>query len=105
MPTTRELLGARIREVRKLRGLTQERLSEKVGVEPKQVSRIESGKSSPSTETLESIARELQVEMKALFDFQHLQDDDIEVQVVRLLKMMDIRTRRLAYRLMQTLVE
>ena len=72
MQTSKELLGMRVREIRKLRGLSQERLAEKVGVDPKQISRIEGGKSAPSFETLESLAIHLQVEMKDLLDFQHL---------------------------------
>jgi transcriptional regulator with XRE-family HTH domain len=105
MLTSKELLGARIREIRKSRQLSQERLAEKVGVEPKQISRIEGGKSSPSMDTLESIARELHVEMKELLDFEHLQDEVlIEDQVIQLLKMMDDNTKRLAVRLLRTLV-
>ena len=105
MQTAKELLGARIREVRKARQLSQERLAEKVGLEPKQISRIEGGKSSPSMDTLEAIARELQVEMKDLLDYQHLQEEEpIEDQVLRLLHMMDDKTKRLAVRLLRTLV-
>ena len=105
MQTAKELLGARIREVRKARQLSQERLAEKVGLEPKQISRIEGGKSSPSMDTLEAIARELQVDMKDLLDYQHLQEEEpIEDQALRLLHMMDDKTKRLAIRLLRTLV-
>ena len=105
MQTAKELLGARIREIRKARQLSQERLAEKVGLEPKQISRIEGAKSSPSMDTLESIARELQVEMKDLLDYQHLKDEEpIEDQALRILRMMDDKTKRLAIRLLRTLV-
>jgi transcriptional regulator with XRE-family HTH domain len=104
MQNAKELLGARIKEIRKSRQLSQERLAEKVGVEPKQISRIEGGKSSPSMDTLEAIARELHVEMKELFDYQHLLDEDnIEDQAQRILRMMDDKTKRLAIRLLRTL--
>jgi transcriptional regulator with XRE-family HTH domain len=104
MQTAKELLGMRIREVRKARGLSQEKLAEKVGVDPKQISRIEGGKSAPSFETLESIAIHLQVEMKDLLDFQHLvAEERIEDQVLRLLGMMDEKTKRLAVRILHTL--
>jgi len=105
MQTAKELLGARIKEIRKERQLSQERLAEKVGVEPKQISRIEGSKSSPSMETLEAIARELQVEMKDLLDYQHLKDEEpIEDQALRILRMMDDKTKRLAIRILRTLV-
>jgi transcriptional regulator with XRE-family HTH domain len=63
MQTAKKLLGMRVREVRRLRQLSQEKLAEKVGVDPKQISRIEGGKSAPSLDTLESLARNLQVEI------------------------------------------
>lgn len=71
MKTTKELLGARIKEVRKSRKISQEQLSEKVDVDPRYISRIEVGRSYPSLETLENIARALEVEVKELFDFSH----------------------------------
>jgi transcriptional regulator with XRE-family HTH domain len=105
MQTAKELLGMRIKEVRKLSGLSQERLAEKVGVDPKQISRIEGGKSAPSFETLESIATHLQVEMSDLLDFQHLKDEEcIEDHALRLLLMMDDQTKRMAIRILHTLV-
>lgn len=104
MQTAKELLGMRIREVRKARHLSQERLAEKVGVEPKQISRIEGGKSAPSLDTLEAIAKHLQVQMKDLLDFQHLVPEETAAdQAVRLLGMMDEKTKRLAVRLLTAL--
>ncbi|QXE92424.1 helix-turn-helix domain-containing protein [Geomonas subterranea] len=101
MQTAKQLLGMRVREVRKLRGLSQEKLAEKVGVDPKQISRIEGGKSAPSLDTLEAIAKHLQVEMKDLFDFQHLLSEErVEDQVLRLLGMMDVERRKLALRVL-----
>jgi transcriptional regulator with XRE-family HTH domain len=105
MQTTKELLGARVREVRKARQLSQERLAEKVGVEPKQISRIEGGKSYPSIDTLEKIATELQVDMKDLLDFKHLlEGDDVETQAIKALGLMDNKTKLLAVRLLKTLI-
>ncbi|WP_136525731.1 helix-turn-helix domain-containing protein [Geomonas ferrireducens] len=104
MQTAKQLLGTRVREVRKLRGLSQEKLAEQVGVDPKQISRIEGGKSAPSLDTLEAIAKHLQVEMKDLFDFQHLvQEERIEDQVLRLLGMMDEEKKRMALHVLNSL--
>jgi len=66
------LLGARIKELRKRAGLSQDQLAELVGIESKYLSRLEVGKRVPSFETLENIADSLQVEMKELFEFSHL---------------------------------
>lgn len=71
MNNKRLLLGARIKELRKKAGLSQDELSEKIGIDGKYLSRIEVGKRSPSLETLGSIADALQVEMMVLFDYLH----------------------------------
>jgi transcriptional regulator with XRE-family HTH domain len=71
MSAQKMLLGARIKELRKRVGLSQDQLAEKVGIESKYLSRIEVGKRYPSLDALERIADSLQVEMKELFDFAH----------------------------------
>ena len=48
-------LGKRIKEIRKTKGLTQEQLAEKVGIEPPNISYIENGKYSPTIENFEKI--------------------------------------------------
>ncbi len=68
---TKEKLGLRIKELRKLRGLTQDKLSEMVGIEAKHLSRIEVGSSYPSLDTLEKIAVALKAELKDFFEFDH----------------------------------
>ena len=55
-------------------------------------------------DTLEAIAKHLQVEIKDLFDFQHLvPEEPIEDQVLRLLGLMDEKTKGLAMRLLRNL--
>jgi transcriptional regulator with XRE-family HTH domain len=71
MKPTKVLLGARIKELRKARGLSQNVLSEKIGIEAKHLSRIEVGNSYPSLDTLERISRALGVEMKDVFEFDY----------------------------------
>lgn len=69
--TTKELLGARIKELRKKIGFTQEKLSENIGIDPKHLSRIEVGKSYPSLETLDKISKVLKMELKDFFEFSY----------------------------------
>jgi len=63
------LLGARIKELRKIKGLTQDKLSQIIDIEQKHLSRIEVGKNYPSIGTLEKIALALNLEIKDFFDF------------------------------------
>ena len=60
-------LGKRIKEVRKSKGFTQERLSEIVGIDAKHLSRIECGINSPSLDLLNKISSALDVETYILF--------------------------------------
>ena len=71
METTKKLLGCRIKELRKLRKLSQEELAEKVDIDPKHLSRIEVGRSFPSLDTLERLANVLSMELKDFFEFSH----------------------------------
>lgn len=76
MKPIRKLLGERIREFRKAKGFTQEQLAEMVGVEPRHISRIEGGYNSPSIERLAKISDALEVPIKDLFDYMHLNDSE-----------------------------
>lgn len=69
MKTTKELLGARIKELRRAKGLSQNKLSEKIGIDPKHLSRIEVGKGYPSLDTLEKTAQALGADMRDFFEF------------------------------------
>lgn len=64
-------IGARIKEVRKAKGLTQERLAEEVKISPRYLSRLEVGQQSASLETLARVCEALNIELWELFDFGH----------------------------------
>jgi transcriptional regulator with XRE-family HTH domain len=64
-------LGARLKEIRKARGLTQEELAEKVDLSPQYLSRLEGGHQSPSIETVATLAEALDLELFELFDMGH----------------------------------
>ncbi|MBS4760838.1 MAG: helix-turn-helix transcriptional regulator [Clostridium sp.] len=72
----KKLLGQRIKELRKKSNLTQEKLAELIDIETGSLSGIESGRHFPSLPTLEKIALKLNIEMKALFEFNHLVNID-----------------------------
>lgn len=106
MRTTRQLLGARIKELRKRRGLTQDQLAERVDLAPRYISLIEVGRSSPSLETIENVARVLEVELKALFDFLHLDPDAVAPEgLEKSLEGIDEGNRRLIYRIAHLMKE
>lgn len=102
MKTTKELLGARVKELRKSRGLSQEQLAEMIGIEPKHVSRIEVGKSYPTLDRLERIAKALDVPMKTFFDFMHLEDDPERIRDIdEMVKGLDEGYKKIVYKIVK----
>lgn len=82
MQNTKILLGQRIKELRKAKILSQDQLSEIIGIDSKHLSRIELGKSFPYMETLEGIAAALEVDIKDLFDFRHLAKESATIECI-----------------------
>ena len=68
----KKLLGLKIKEVRKARNLTQEKMAELIGIEPPSLSNIENGKYYPTAENLEKILSVLNVGPQELYDFTYL---------------------------------
>ena len=106
MRTTKELLGERIRKLRKVRGLNQEQLAEQIEVEQKHVSRLELGKSFPTIERLEKIADALNVPIRDFFDFKHLADIGTRAKSIEeLLKCLDEDNQKIAYKIFRGVVQ
>lgn len=106
MKTTKELLGARIKELRKSRNLSQEALAEVIEVEPRHLSRIEVGKSYPSLDRLERISKALDVPLKDFFEFMHLEESADRAQdIEKMVKELDEDYQKVAYRFVKMLKE
>lgn len=67
----KELIGRRLRELRRGKGLSQEALSEKAEITSNYLSRLERGTENPTLDTLIRIADALEVEIWEMFDFGH----------------------------------
>jgi transcriptional regulator with XRE-family HTH domain len=66
----RVLLGRRIRELRKARGLSQEALAEKMDGHPKYLGSVERGEQNPTIEFLMKLAAALKVDLVSVFNYQ-----------------------------------
>lgn len=100
MKPIKKLLGERIREFRKAKGLTQEQLAERVGVEPRHISRIEGGYNSPSIERLAKISEALNVPIKDFFDFMHLNTSEERLKDIDgLIKGMNEENQQIIYKI------
>ena len=69
-------LGQRIQEIRRNRGITQEKLAETLGMDVTSLSKIEIGKNYPKPETLEKISEALGVEPEVLFMFKEMTSEE-----------------------------
>ena len=69
-------LGLKIKELRERNNLTQLKLAELINMESSNLSKIERGMQMPKEETLEEIIKVLNVDLKELFDFEHLKPHD-----------------------------
>lgn len=62
------VLGTRIREARKERGLTQERLAEQVGLSTRHIAKVEKGDVNPSLEVLSTLVKTLGISIDSVFN-------------------------------------
>ena len=68
---TRVTIGWNLRKLRVEQALSQERLALEAGIDRSYVGRVERGEENVTVETLEALARVLQVPVRCLFDEVH----------------------------------
>ena len=68
MSGIRESFGQNLKIIRKSKNYTQEKLAEKINIDIRQYSRIETGKGFPSLTTLENICDALNINPACLFE-------------------------------------
>ena len=77
MDTIKKLFGRRLAELRGKRGWTQEKLAEKIGIDQRNVSKIENGNTFPGR-CLAKIPEAFGFPIKDFFDWEHLSYTDNE---------------------------
>ena len=104
MSSLRKKFGKRIKELRKLKGLTQEQIAELINIEPPNISKIESGTHFPQPENIEKIAKVLELNIKELFDFEHFNEKPILLgKINAFLNNAEIRDLEFIYKLIISL--
>ncbi len=68
LPTRRVILGQNVVRLRGMRGLTQEKLAELVGVDRRHIQRIERGTANPGVDVIGGLKTALNVEWRDLLD-------------------------------------
>ena len=99
-------LGARIKELRKSKNITQEELVELIGSDTNNLSRIENGKKFMSAEKLSKIADALNVDIKELFDFGHiLSDDELKTEIIADINTLSTKQLKYIYKSIKNIKE
>ena len=80
----KKALGLRIKELRKVKKLSQEQLAELIGLEPPSVCNIENGKNYPTIQNLEKIINVLDVSFVEVFQFEHYKQNKDLIKEINL---------------------
>ena len=109
MISLRKKLGARIRQLRKIKGWTQEKLAEKAGMDYKYLGTIERGEKNLTLTNIEKIAKGLGVETYQLFLFSlkevPSEEEITEIKIKDLLDMCNNKEKRFLLHIMQGFME
>lgn len=104
MGDNRVYLGMRLKEIRTARRLSQEQLSERVGITPKHVSFIEAGRGFPSLQVLDKMATVLGVELKQFFDFDNFNKDILSADsIAKIYSDLDDSKKLVVYKVLRSL--
>jgi transcriptional regulator with XRE-family HTH domain len=76
-------LGKKIQEFRKRQNLTQDKLSEILGIDIVSLSKIETGRNYPTSENLTKIALVLNVQPEELFEFNDLTNEEMFEEIFK----------------------
>ncbi len=102
----KKMIGIRIGDLRKQKGLTQEKLAEKMGVSPKYLSSIERGKENPTLDMIIKLAQSLSVEIADLFTFIEVEDpSERKSLITSLLKEADDEQLKIALKLLKIVIK
>ena len=99
---TKKLIGMRIKEIRRSKGLSQEQLAEKADINSKYLSRMERGTENPTLDMFIKLANALEIEMWEMFDFGHVvSHKEIRGAIQNITKTADEPTLRLALKILR----
>lgn len=99
------MIGARIREIRNKKGLTQEQLSERMEINPKYLSSIERGNENPTLNTLIKLSETLEVDLGDIFSLIRLEDPgERKSMISSLLDQADDKELKVAFKVLSAIL-
>jgi len=101
----KQMVGARIKELRNRKGFTQEQLSEKMGINPKYLSSIERGNENPTLNTLIKLSEALEVDSGEIFSHIQIEDPgERKSMIISLLDQADDEQLKLASKILSAII-
>lgn len=99
----KRLLGLRIKELRKAKNYTQEELAEKLNIETRQLSKLETGRHYPSFETVVALLKTFDMTFEELTTFDHLAPiENIKQKLQNEIDSLDENKTLMAYKLIRS---
>lgn len=86
MDITKEIIGKKIKQIRIEKGFSQEKLSEKIDISPRQMCTIENGNSYPSIETFVKISKILEIDINNFFNITPGNNNKLREEIYTLLQ-------------------
>ena len=101
----KQMIGARIKEIRIGKRITQEQLAEKININPKYLSSIERGKENPTLDILIKIAKSLDVNLDDIFKLVQIEDPaKRKILIKSLLNEADSEQLKLAFKVLSAII-
>ncbi len=104
MDDIKKLIGKRIKELRKSKKMTQEQFAEKIDIDQRSLSAIECGINFP-TKNFIKIAQVLDIELKDLFDFEHINktDEKMRIEAKNYIDKLDSHDLKIVFKLLKSM--
>lgn len=100
----RSEFAARLKEIRKKRGLTQEQLAELAGVASRHISFIETARSFPSSDLIEKFAAVLNTSCASFFEFEkEISREEILSELLKIAKSLNDEKLNFLYKMAKNL--
>lgn len=102
----KQMIGVRIKDIRNKRRITQEQLSESVGINTKYLSSIERGKENPTLNILLKLAQSLDVNLDEIFSDIQIEDpENRRAMLNSLLDEADDEQLKFAYKILSAIIK
>lgn len=99
-----EKLGKRIKQIRELKGLTQEDFEEVSGINARYLSALERGQKNVTVQILEKVAKTLNIEVLDLFYFESKDQKNFDVDLNSVLKTVEPDLKKKIIKVLQILI-